>query len=103
MIWHFDSQTSFTWVFDNGGSGYNLSTHSIDGVDRGATTTRDSSGQVGNDEDRIFTWPWSSHNNLKGFCYGNTVNAGTNDPNNFLWEFASESHSCPYAEVYVRQ
>ena len=27
---------------------------------------------------------------------------GTNDPNNFLWEYTSEGHSIPYTEVYIR-
>ena len=57
----------------------------------------------GNDGDRIFTWAWSGHNNQKGFSYGSSVDAVTNnDPSNYLWEFNGENHSIPYTELYIR-
>jgi hypothetical protein len=57
----------------------------------------------GNDGDRIFTWAWGNHNNLKGFATGQTV-GGTdnNDPNTFLWEFTTENHAIPYTEVWLQ-
>ena len=57
----------------------------------------------GNNHTRIFTWAWGSHNNIKGFSYGQfTEGTNSNNPDTFLWEYANENHAIPYTEVYIR-
>lgn len=67
-----------------------------------AANSRDS--QVsGNGGDRVFTWAWNGHGNQRGFSYGSAVQGvDNNDPDTFLWEFGTEGHALPYAELYIR-
>ena len=51
---------------------------------------------------RIFAWAWSGHNNVRGFSYGSDANTGSQDSNDFLWEYGDENHAIPYTEVYIR-
>ena len=51
---------------------------------------------------RIFAWAWSGHNNVRGFSYGSDANTGSQDSNDFLWEYGNENHAIPYTEVYIR-
>ena len=70
------------------------------GINSGCNTRDCSIG--GNDADRIFTWAWSGHNNVRGFSYGSDANTGSQDSNDFLWEYGDENHAIPYTEVYIR-
>ena len=74
------------------------------GVWHNANTYNFQNGTADNltDSTRIFTFSWPGHNQERGFAYGWNVTEGTNDPNNFLWEYTSEGHSIPYTEVYIR-
>jgi autotransporter-associated beta strand protein len=107
--WRSFSNPSFTFDFDdaNAGAGLPVTATISPSILTGsggptATSTRDSLGPFGNDAGRIFTWPWGSHNNQRGFSYGSGVNNGNNAAGSFLWEFAGENHAIPYAEFYVR-
>ncbi len=70
------------------------------------SNTRDSrntdGSDAGNNNQRVFTWPWSGHGSQRGFAYGGTVANGTNNATSYLWESANENHAIPYTEVYIR-
>lgn len=104
--WFPTSQTTWTWLFSTGGTdvatgGYNLSSRFFNNVYYSGGNTVDFSGS-GNDTTRIFTWPWSGHASQRGFSYGASVSGGTTSATNYFWENASEAHSIPYSQVFVR-
>ena len=104
--WNALTETDWTFDFDN--NQYNI-THEAEASVLGAAfgpvidDTRDTHPSSTNNHQRVFTWNWSGHNFERGFAYGSTVQGVNNDdPNTFLWEFANERHSVPYAEIYVK-
>jgi hypothetical protein len=111
VYWRPISQTTWTWAFDT--ADYDVEHDvkaSILGVAFLDTTgkTRDANTTPGTDSgnnyQRIFTWAWGSHNNQKGFAYGSSVQGiDNNSPTSFIWEFTTEAHGTPYAEVYLRK
>ena len=50
---------------------------------------------------RTNTIPSSSHNWREGFAFGGTT-PGTQDPGNFLWEYANENNALPFTQVFIR-
>ena len=105
--WSGFTSPSFTFDFDDANGGALATTAQVfastinAAAGPAAGNTRDFQ-LIGNDASRIFTWPWGSHNNQRGFSYGVGVNTGTNAPGAFLWENTTEDHAIPYAEIYVR-
>lgn len=103
VLWRPTTQVNWVWSFDT--TDYQV-IHDVQASILGAASsstrnTRDA--QPGNDYRRIFTWAWGGHNNQKGFAYGNSVDGvNGNDPNTFMWEFNTERHATPYAEIYIR-
>ncbi len=104
--WNAVTQTDWTFDFDND---QYIITHEVQDSVLGAASaiviedTRDNNPGSANNHERIFTWNWSGHSFERGFSYGSTVQGvNNNDPNTFLWEFANERHSVPYAEIYVK-
>jgi protocadherin Fat 4 len=102
------NSNNFTWNIED--SSYSMTQTQVNApaalpgaqIGSSSTNTNDSIN-FGNDGDRIFTWAWSSHNNSKGFSYGQSV-VGTdgNSATSYLWEFSTEDHAIPYTEVYMR-
>jgi VCBS repeat-containing protein len=102
------NSNNFTWNIED--SPYNITQTQVNapaglpGAQIGSSSANTSESMAsGNDGDRIFTWAWSSHNNSKGFSYGQSV-TGTNgnSASSYLWEFTTEDHAIPYTEVYMR-
>ena len=58
--------------------------------------------QVANDTRRVFTYPWSGHNQVKGFSYGGNVTNGSNNATSYLWEFNNENSAIPFTQVFIR-
>jgi hypothetical protein len=55
-----------------------------------------------NDQDRIFTWMWGSHNSQAGWSYGYWVNSGSSAADSYLWEYNGEDHAIPFTQVWIR-
>jgi hypothetical protein len=105
VVFSFTGRPEFSWALD-----VNSDANRVDGVfldsvlgDGASFNGRLRDINVTNDQRRIFTWTWSSHNNQAGFSYGNSMRGVANDnPNTFTWEYTSERHAIPYTEMYVR-
>ncbi len=102
------NSNAFTWNLED--SPYNITQTQVNapaalpGAQTGSAAGNTTDFQAfGNDADRIFTWGWSGHNNIKGFSYGQSV-PGTdgNSATSFMWEHTTENHAIPYTEVYMR-
>jgi hypothetical protein len=102
-LWQMQSQTGWDWDFPFGYQVYYSVADSVLGPGA-ATITADTSDAMpgADDHTRLFTWALSQHNQVQGFSYGQSVGIGTNDANNFLWEYVSEGYAIPYTEVYLR-
>lgn len=106
--WTNFSTPSFTFDFDdaNAGAGVGVTAQvfasSLSAAAGPAVGNTRDFQLIGNDGSRIFTWPWGSHNNQRGFSYGQSITSGSNAATSFLWENANEDHAIPYAEIYIR-
>ncbi|MFP4402107.1 MAG: fibrinogen-like YCDxxxxGGGW domain-containing protein [Candidatus Nanoarchaeia archaeon] len=98
-IWEFDTLTSWSWDFDQTG-GIALSDYTLDGVSYGAQDTRDARSSA-TDTTRMRTAQDGEHNNVQGFQFGDNECAGTNTPENYLWEYISECNALPFTQVFV--
>jgi hypothetical protein len=63
-------------------------------------TTNQASGGWGSR--RLFTYPWSSHNNQRGFSYGSSFFGGSSSSTNFLWTYRTEGSPIPFSRVFIR-
>jgi len=100
--WHYVQPHPWTWVFPVHQPPVEHTVYSSV-LGAGGTadgTTRDV--EIANDHTRVFTWDWGDHDSKMGFSYGQTINLGDNSSSSYIWQNASEGHSIPYTEVYVR-
>jgi len=88
--WHFSSQSTFDWNFDNG---YDVSVY-LNGIHKGDFDTKDQYLTGTNDCTRIFTWAWENHNYQRGFSAGQTCSNG--------WQYSNEGHAIPQSKVWIR-
>ncbi len=102
VSWLAQENTDWTWLLDSNpySVSYVISDSALGTGSEGASDTRDNMGL--NDQNRVFTWAWSSHSNKRGFSYGSAISGGTADPDNFFWQAGGEDHAIPYTEVYLR-
>ncbi|MFT5412587.1 MAG: hypothetical protein ACI9NC_005336, partial [Verrucomicrobiales bacterium] len=56
-----------------------------------------------NNGQRVFTWAWGGHNNIKGFSMGQSI-PGADNATTFIWDHPNNgfNHGIPYTEVYIR-
>ncbi|WP_421118491.1 fibrinogen-like YCDxxxxGGGW domain-containing protein [Aquihabitans daechungensis] len=105
----FPKATSWNWSF---GAGQLLNKVVIGNTTYNGSNTRDTAatvpGQTTNGlsgrqgTDRLFTFPWASHNAKVGFSFGSGVNGGSNSSTNFLWTNANEGSPIPFTRVWIR-
>lgn len=53
------------------------------------------------DQRRMFTFGWKSHNWQTGFSYGSSI-TGANNATSYLWQYANEGAAIPFAQVWIR-
>lgn len=102
-LWRSVESRGWTWLFD--AANYSISYNVKDSILGTGISTTGKTYDVNpsqGDHLRTFTYPWTGHNNKSGFSYGSTIQVGTNDESNFLWQYGTEGHSIPYSEVYIR-
>ena len=51
---------------------------------------------------KVTSYDVTAHNSEAGFAFGSSVTNGTNDPNNYLWEFANENSAIPFTQMFIR-
>ncbi len=94
----------WSWAF---GGGIYLSSIKFDNTTTNLATSNfqtntTANTQVANDTRRVFTYPWSGHNQVEGFSYGSNVTNGSNSSTSYLWEFDDENNAIPFTQVYIR-
>ncbi|HEY4377701.1 MAG TPA: fibrinogen-like YCDxxxxGGGW domain-containing protein [Acidimicrobiales bacterium] len=102
------NESAWSWAF---GGGIPLSSLSVDGTTYQGGTTRDTLTPFGgqstvgltghNDQLRMFTWPWVTHNWQAGFSMGITNGASSSDTS-YLWQAGTENNPLAFAQVWVR-
>ena len=101
--WRFEypTMTSWDWGMDTSKTA-NLLSRSPDcaGVVNGNTRDTYWCGG-GNDCHRIFTWPWSGHNNVRGWSSGSSCSCNGYGADG--WCFAVEGHVILRTQVWVRE
>ncbi|MBX3286259.1 MAG: hypothetical protein KF703_13000, partial [Actinobacteria bacterium] len=105
----FPRLTSWKWSFDAGqllnrvrvdGSTYNGSNARDTNASVAGQSTNQLSGQ--NNQRRMFTMAWSSHNYQQGFSFGSGVGGGSSSASNHLWTYGSEGSPIPFTRVWLR-
>ncbi len=98
--------SSWSWAF---GAGFQLNSITFDGATTSFTaanstyeTNTTANVQVDNTFKRVTSYDVTAHNSEAGFAYGSSVTNGTNDPNNYLWEFANENSAIPFTQMWIR-
>jgi hypothetical protein len=98
--WRFSDASAWSWDFP--GQQPAVQQFTASSVLGAGAATSGTARDVGDEQNRVFTWAWDGHNFQEGFAYGGNVNFGTSDGASFLWQYDTESHAIPYAEVYMR-
>lgn len=108
-IMKLSTQTSWSWIFDNGGVGFPMSSWSTSDTSQGAgitnltgEDTRDNyTVAVGNGANRVWTFDWTGQQSKKGFAYGSNVTFGAYNNTNFGF-MVGENHTTPFTQVLIK-